>query len=369
MGKLLFCLPTFFIPSDKRSTGGTISNYLLISELSHYHEVEVISPIISSEILKKENKNISIITTEGLDGDSYFIKAKKKLWLNEAIKRRAAKGNIELFIGTNGTASFIHNLHPQKSIIITRAYEDFLDYVVNGESRKEVFRKKILKFLINRKVKSTYNDAKMIITNSEFMKNEIKKYFNLDPKKIHVLYPPINIEGEKFRSLPGNEKIIIGMINPKKIKGEDIFLSLADQFPDICFVYFSREDKLFSKKNIKYLGWGTNLQKMYKSFDVLIVPSFWNEPFGRVAVEGIRSGLPVLVSNRGGIPETVDKSFVVENDDIDTWEKKLNWLLDNPNEVESAWLRSEAHSQIFLTSSHNAKVKEFFSVFFNSMPS
>src|SRR5690606_36575440 len=36
-----------------------------------------------------------------------------------------------------------------------------------------------------------------------------------------------------------------------------------------------------------------------------VVPSGWEEPFGRTVVEGFRSGHGVVVSNRGGLPELV----------------------------------------------------------------
>ncbi|MEC3881230.1 glycosyltransferase family 4 protein [Parapedobacter sp. 10938] len=42
-----------------------------------------------------------------------------------------------------------------------------------------------------------------------------------------------------------------------------------------------------------------------KTVDVLVVPSLWEEPLGMVAVEGLANHLPVVVSNRGGLRETV----------------------------------------------------------------
>lgn len=39
--------------------------------------------------------------------------------------------------------------------------------------------------------------------------------------------------------------------------------------------------------------------------DVAVIPSTWEEPFGLTVVEGMAAGLPVIVSDRGGIPEIV----------------------------------------------------------------
>lgn len=60
-------------------------------------------------------------------------------------------------------------------------------------------------------------------------------------------------------------------------------------------------------KNIHFLGkLNTNdLYEQYKKADVSIVPSIWDEPFGRVVIEANAFGLPVIASNKGGIPEII----------------------------------------------------------------
>lgn len=53
------------------------------------------------------------------------------------------------------------------------------------------------------------------------------------------------------------------------------------------------------KNNIKH----SELLRLYKTIDVQIVPSIWNEAFGITALEGALSGTPVIFSDRGGLPE------------------------------------------------------------------
>jgi glycosyltransferase involved in cell wall biosynthesis len=38
---------------------------------------------------------------------------------------------------------------------------------------------------------------------------------------------------------------------------------------------------------------------------ILVVPSVWEEPFGRVAPEAMINGIPPLVSNRGSLPHVI----------------------------------------------------------------
>ena len=43
--------------------------------------------------------------------------------------------------------------------------------------------------------------------------------------------------------------------------------------------------------------------------DVVVVPSLWEEPFGRVVIEAMVTGRPVLASRSGGIPEILTGRF------------------------------------------------------------
>ena len=61
-----------------------------------------------------------------------------------------------------------------------------------------------------------------------------------------------------------------------------------------------------------------SLEQLYKSMSrarAVIMPSVWPEPFGREPVEANRLGTPAVVTNRGGLPETVvdgETGLVVE---------------------------------------------------------
>ena len=50
----------------------------------------------------------------------------------------------------------------------------------------------------------------------------------------------------------------------------------------------------------------SELAQHYRYADIFVVPSVWNEPFGMVIVEAMSSGLPVIGTRGGGIPEIVE---------------------------------------------------------------
>jgi glycosyltransferase involved in cell wall biosynthesis len=71
--------------------------------------------------------------------------------------------------------------------------------------------------------------------------------------------------------------------------------------------------------NIKFLGQqsGERLQRLYRDAVALIVPSLWYEVFGIVILEAFTLATPVIVKNRGGMPEIIEESgggFVYENE-------------------------------------------------------
>lgn len=84
----------------------------------------------------------------------------------------------------------------------------------------------------------------------------------------------------------------------------------------------------YASENVIFLG----LQKQvsfFKMIDLLIVPSLWNEPFGRVVIEAYASKTPVFMASNGGLKELqVDNiSWCFDTNDIEN----LTKLIDKSN--------------------------------------
>jgi glycosyltransferase involved in cell wall biosynthesis len=54
---------------------------------------------------------------------------------------------------------------------------------------------------------------------------------------------------------------------------------------------------------------GRDVVGMLHAADVLVLPSMWEEPFGRVVLEAMATGRPAVASAVGGIPELLDGEF------------------------------------------------------------
>lgn len=91
----------------------------------------------------------------------------------------------------------------------------------------------------------------------------------------------------------------------------------------------------FSAENIKFLGF-VNISEFMAKISVLIVPSLWNEPFGRVIIEAYSYGIPVIGSNTGGIPELIENGktgFIFDPDKNGDLKSKITFFIDNPEAI------------------------------------
>jgi len=82
--------------------------------------------------------------------------------------------------------------------------------------------------------------------------------------------------------------------------------------------YESRLRRLAEGLPVSFEGW-SQPDPFLAELDALVVPSLWNEPFGRVVAEAFSFGCPVIAANRGGLAELVtpgDTGFVYDADSV-----------------------------------------------------
>lgn len=92
---------------------------------------------------------------------------------------------------------------------------------------------------------------------------------------------------------------------------------------------FATIDKLDLNRHVRHLPgiFDEELAHIYHAAGVLVTPSYY-EGFGLPALEGQHCGCPVVVSNRGSLPEIVGKKgIMLEPDDLDSWVTTLAAVL------------------------------------------
>ena len=91
----------------------------------------------------------------------------------------------------------------------------------------------------------------------------------------------------------------------------------------------------------------------------LIVPSQWEEPFGRVALEAMYNKVPVIASKTGGLLESVGEGGMLIDDgsNVDLWAEAIE-LLDDPDKREELIEAGSRHVQRFSAREEMDKLME-----------
>jgi glycosyltransferase involved in cell wall biosynthesis len=127
-------------------------------------------------------------------------------------------------------------------------------------------------------------------------------------RKNIVPWPVSIARTEVIRPIMHREKIVISepfqgeyitLINANQNKGVHRFLDLASRMPDRRFLgvlpYYGELRVPPAPSNVKWVPFDDDIRNILKQTRILLVPSYY-ESFGRVAVEAMINGIPVLYS-------------------------------------------------------------------------
>jgi len=170
------------------------------------------------------------------------------------------------------------------------------------------------------------------IANSHFTAD---KHYHAFGVKSTVIYPFIPLE--KYRTETTKENVTF--INPYPHKGLNIALEIARLCPEIPFVFNegwplpAKDRQEFLRRleefpNVTLAPSQADMRNVYGKCKILLAPSIWEEGYGRIATEAQVSGIPVVASRRGGLPEAVGTGGIIIdlNDPIDNWVKAIRKL-------------------------------------------
>jgi len=175
---------------------------------------------------------------------------------------------------------------------------------------------------------------------------------------------------------PVESRAFVTFVNPSPHKGVLLFARLADMLgsrrPDIPILVVQSGDSGGSLNAIPGVDFSRYPQIMaappvptpadyFALTRILVVPSVWEEPFGRVAAEAMINAIPPLVSNRGSLPQVVGGDFrdggsgcvlpipdsmssktkvLPSEEDVEPWYNAVCALWDNPALYESIATRA-----------------------------
>tara|TARA_Y100001970_G_C14240061_1_gene864346 strand:+ start:375 stop:2510 length:2136 start_codon:yes stop_codon:yes gene_type:complete len=186
------------------------------------------------------------------------------------------------------------------------------------------------KFLLNISFKIIFNSNWSKKRFLEGMKNDI-----INSDKLIVVHQSSK---KNNINLKNKKKLItfVGKLN--SAKGYDIFgkviIKILNKYKDWKAVVVGDEprDKLeFNHKNLSKLGFikHTKVLNIYKQTSIAVACSRWDEPFGRTSLEASSNGCAVIISNKGGLPETITNGVIVKKLDVPNVYKEIEKLIKN----------------------------------------
>lgn len=98
---------------------------------------------------------------------------------------------------------------------------------------------------------------------------------------------------------------------------------------------YTYDNQLTRQVTFKGTMKGIDLVQELNRHKVLIAPSIWDEPFGKVALEGLACGCNVVVTNSGGFPEAAGPTGILfEKNNIKDLAQKIKISLQKENNSE-----------------------------------
>ena len=187
---------------------------------------------------------------------------------------------------------------------------------------------------INERLK-ILNSVDRLIFVSEWVRNRF--FLDIDKKlqsKTDVIYPSVH---KQKPSIKKKNIIFVGRLNHSK--GYDLFkeaiIKILDEFPKWWAYSVGDEERrsiYISHSRHKELGFINHKDtlKLLNKSEIAVVPSRWDEPFGRTALESSSRGCATIISNRGGLTETTDYALILKRLDTKNIYQEIKMLIKHP---------------------------------------
>ena len=221
----------------------------------------------------------------------------------------------------------------------------YLKYLVNDLKKKDYilyFHNDPLTMSGSKSIKERsflLDNCYRIVFNSNWSKKRFLQKMKSDAINSEKLIV-INQSASKNKIDFNNKKKLITFVGKlNRSKGYDLFgkavLKILKKYKD-CSAYVVGDeprDKLdFKHKRLKNFGFKEHKEviKIYKETSIAVVCSRWDEPFGRTSLEAAANGCAVIISNRGGLPETITNGRILKKLTVNDIYKNIEDLIKNP---------------------------------------
>lgn len=256
----------------------------------------------------------------------HFTDAREALWF--ASRHSAAIGNINDF--------YAAQLQP-------------LSYY--RQHYADAWRRWLYYLFVHQCERLTLHRLDAIIANSEYTREAVQTAYCLPPQKLFKCFKCIDLDAYKVpkRSYYSTHGLILFVGGNMQRKGLPELIKAAPlvikRRPEVKFYVVGHDNnmprmlklchQLGVENHFLFLGWLPNeeVRKLYLKANVFVMPSL-TEAFGMALLEAMASGVPVVATRVGGIPEFVEhgvNGLLVEPNNPEALAEALLMVLENVN--------------------------------------
>ena len=294
------------------------------------------------------------------------------LFVNDITKISKYKSNIHIYGSTNFNKKFplkYYNLTLQNNFTTSQSKSYIQEFVKEEKNKNSELieihnRPTYLSYLIKENINSKFilyfhndpltmrgsktkseriflikNCAKIIFNSQwskkRFLNNIQSRFYNSE--NLVIIYQSASKQKINF-SRKKKWITFVGKLN--KAKGYDVFgraiikiLNKYKKWKAIVIGDERRESMSFYHKNLKLMGFQKhkNVLNTFKDTSIAVVCSRWDEPLGRTSLEASSNGCAVIISNRGGLPETITNGIILKKLNEHELFDEIEFLIKNVN--------------------------------------
>jgi glycosyltransferase involved in cell wall biosynthesis len=209
-----------------------------------------------------------------------------------------------------------------------------------------------------------------IIAVSDFTKRELKQYYKVKQAKIHVIHNGVDVnkfqpatDKRRAKEALGFSADDITILSVGRLYARKGLFTLIESMPLVARKFknakfiiagkglsnemkklVSYATRLGVKDNIVFTGYfpDKKLPQLYQAADIFAFSTFYeNLPFA--VLEALSSGLPVVTTNVGGIPEMIESGrngFLVQPSNARELAEKILYYIEHPAAVSEMAFRA-----------------------------
>ncbi len=173
-----------------------------------------------------------------------------------------------------------------------------------------------------REDRSRWQHVDEVLVPTQALADFYKRTLDLDTRVLPDIVPPL-LDGQRNRAperIASRRARAITIINPEPAKGGLFFLNIVAQAASVApGLRFRAVESRWGRAqwaaagvadaDLDRIEWHPStddMARIYEESALLLVPSLWFEALGRVAVEALLAGVPVLAMRSGSLPELLE---------------------------------------------------------------